>query len=186
MISKRCLSKLLLLAALVTFGNCASALPVPKSNLRYFYEVDSWLARGAQPTKAGFVELKNRGFRTVINFRHEPKWIEWEREVVEGLRMNYVSLPWSITKDAPGDLLDRFFEVLDNPLNRPVFYHCKHGRDRTGAITVITLMHYKKLSEGEARDRAFRDVSPNLRYRMYVNRRIRDFVRSFEWESAKS
>ncbi len=141
-----------------------------------FAEVNEWLTRGAQPTQEGLEELKARGVHTVINFRDEPKWIEWEKREVEALGMHYVSLPWTIWKSVKPELLDQLFEVLDRPENRPAFIHCKHGRDRTNVMTVLSLMRYEKLTEDQARKSAFEMVRPHLRYWFFVNRKIRFFL----------
>ena len=91
--------------------------------------------------------------------------------------MKYVSLPWSIKGSVKPELLDQFFETLDNPRNRPVFFHCEHGRDRTGVMTVLTLMRYDQLNEEEAREKAFKIIPPHLQWKFFVNRKIKFFLR---------
>jgi protein tyrosine/serine phosphatase len=113
----------------------------------------------------------------VINFRPEPDSIQWEKEKVEALGMKFVSLPWNITESVEPQLLDQFFEILDEPMNRPVFFHCKHGRDRTGVMSTLALMRYEKLSEAQARELALETIHPNLQYRFSVNRKIDFFVK---------
>lgn len=161
----------LLLAACSFSYSYEGSKPVPMT------PVNGWLSRSGQPTAAEFETLKQKGIRTVVNFRDEPKWIEWEKRGVEGLGMNYVSLPWSIMGSVKPELLDQLFEVLNNPDNRPVLMHCKHGRDRTGVMTTLALMRYEKLPEARAREQALETVRPNLRYRMFVNQKIGFFIK---------
>ena len=85
--------------------SCAS-VPKDFEDLPLFAPLNDWLYRGAQPTEKGLHELKEKGIRTVVNFRREKDWIEWERKEVESLGMKYVSLPWSIWKPAKPALLD--------------------------------------------------------------------------------
>ena len=146
-------------------------------DLPLFDSLNDWLYRGAQPTEAGIKELKQKGIHTVINFRNEDKWIKWEKEQVEKSGMKYVSLPWSITSSVKPELLDQFFETLDKPENRPVFFHCKHGRDRTGVMSTLAFMRYGNLSEKEARETALKTIRPNLRYSFFVNRKISFFIK---------
>lgn len=151
----------------------------PLPDARLLTPLNDWLYRGAQPKKEqDFTQLKEVGIRTVVDFRDEPKWIQWEKQKVEALGMTYVSLPWSITGRVGPELLDRFFEILDNPRNRPVFFHCKHGRDRTGVMATLALMRYEKLSEEEARELALETILPHLRYRMFVNQKIDFFLKA--------
>lgn len=149
-----------------------------KSNdLPQFAPLNDWLYRGGQPSEKGFAQLKKKGIRTIVNFRNEPKLIEQERKKVEARGMNYVSLPWDITQPVKPELLDEFFKVLDEPKNRPVFFHCKYGRDRSGVMSTLALMRYNKLSEEEARETALETIHPNFRYRHFVNKKIDFFLK---------
>lgn len=139
--------------------------------------VTSWLYRGGQQKAPGFEKLRGMGIRTVVNFRHEKDWIDWERRAVESMGMKYVTLPWKITGSVKPELVDEFFKVLDDPANRPVFIHCKHGRDRTGVMTTLALMRYEKLSEEHAREQALETIHPNWRYRTFVNSKLNYFIR---------
>lgn len=141
--------------------------------------LNEWLYRSPQPTEEDFEVMQSRGIRTVVNFRREDeKTQDWEKEKVESLGMNYVSLPWSVTRSVEPELLDQFFKILDDPKNRPVLFHCKHGRDRSGVMSVLALMRYENLSEEEARKLAFSKIPPNRRYHPFVNQKIRYFVES--------
>lgn len=137
--------------------------------------LNDWIYRGVQPREETFLKLKKKGIRTVINFRDEPDKIQWEKAKVEALGMKYVSLPWNIMKPVKPALLDAFFKVLDEPKNRPVFFHCKWGRDRSGVMAVLALMRYEKMSEDEARELALETIRPHWRYRHSVNQKIKFF-----------
>lgn len=182
------LSRIILIFLIpILFLSC-SAVETPtlrSSVVPLLNPLNDWLYRGPQPAEKDFVQLKRKGIRTVVNFRHEPKWIEWEKEKVEALGMKYVSLPWSITKPVKPQLLDQFFEVLDDPKNRPVFFHCRHGRDRSGVMATLAFMRYEKLSESQAREIALETIRPHLRYRSFVNQKINFFVKHLHETSAK-
>lgn len=120
--------------------------------------------------------MKGKGIRTVINFRPEPRWNQWEKEKVEGLGMKYVSLPWRIGAPVKPELLDQFFAVLDEPKNRPVYFHCEHGRDRSGVLSALALMRYEGLSEEEAREQALETIRPSLLQRGNVSKKIDFFI----------
>ena len=147
------------------------------SELPQFVRLNEWLAKGGQPTEEGIRQLKNRGFRTVINFREESDWIEWEKKAAAEAGLNYVTLPWTIWRDPGEGFFDDFFKILEDPQNRPVFFHCKHGRDRSGVMGVVSLMRYGHLDEAQARRSVFGEVSPHLQYRFFVRQRIQEYLK---------
>jgi hypothetical protein len=73
--------------------------------------------------------------------------------------MNYVQIPvdevrpWSVI---PPAALRKFFELVNNPANYPIYFHCRRGADRTGAFAAfyrIAIDHWdRKLAYAEARD----------------------------------
>ncbi|PIQ85001.1 MAG: hypothetical protein COV74_10400 [Candidatus Omnitrophica bacterium CG11_big_fil_rev_8_21_14_0_20_45_26] len=165
----------ILIASLFIFAEFVLAKENP--DLPHFVAIEPWLARGGQPTEAGLRQLRDQGYKTIINFRTEKKWDQWERKRAEALGMNYIHMPWSVFWNPSPDLFDQFFDLIHDPSKQPVFYHCKHGQDRTGTMSFAYYFHDKGLSEKEAKEKAFEVVKPNLRYRWLVNRRIKFFLK---------
>jgi tyrosine-protein phosphatase SIW14 len=93
--------------------------------------------RGGQPTAEGFQFLSEKGIKTIINLRAENNN---ESKLVQELGMNYVQIPvdevrpWSVI---PPAALAKFFELVNDPSNYPIFFHCRRGADRTGAIAAF-------------------------------------------------
>lgn len=139
--------------------------------------VNDWLYRGSQPTENTLKTLKGKGVKTIVNFRTEPGFIEWERREAESLGMKYISLSWEVNQSVDPVLLDRFFEILDHPENRPVFIHCKRGRDRTGVMTTLALMRYQKLPDPVAREIATETIRPTPFHAADVKKKIDFFIR---------
>ena len=152
-------SVLFLFLSLLTTSS--PALAKPRSKVSVLTQVSDWLYRGSEPEEKDFAKIKEKGIRTVIDFRDKPKKVEGERKKVEALGMNYFNLPWLITRPVKPELLDQFFKILDDPKNRPVLIHCEHGRDRTGVMTTLALMRYEGLSEKEARESALETIRPH-------------------------
>ena len=90
------------------------------------------LYRGGQPERDGFRYLKNNGIKTVINLRTEND----EEAIVKDLGMKYVHIPISIKpwSGIPSAAIVEYFKVLNDPANYPIFFHCRRGADRTGAL----------------------------------------------------
>ena len=98
--------------------------------------------------------LKEFGIKTIVNFRNNKDWIEREREWTEEIGLNYVSIPWRIWGKLRPDVGERFFDVIDNKNNCPVFIHCKRGADRTGTIAAL----YRVVRQGVSLDDAIREA----------------------------
>jgi len=112
-----------------------SELPSSNSIPRFHMMADG-VFRGGQPDKKGFAFLKRQGVKTIINLRMEND----EEAIVKQLGMNYIQIaiddpkPWS---KIPDQAITKYFEVLNDPANYPVFFHCRRGADRTGALAAL-------------------------------------------------
>ena len=107
------------------------ATPTTKDIPRYLKVADGFY-RGGQPEGRGFHFLKQQGIKTVINLREEND----EEATVRGLGMNYIHIPMSVSIKAriPEKDIQKYFTILNDPANFPIFIHCKRGADRTGAM----------------------------------------------------
>jgi protein tyrosine/serine phosphatase len=105
-------------------------------NLPNFAEVAPGIYRGAAPTAEGWKRLRDFGIRTEIDHRIEKKG----RLVAESAAKEYgierLHLPMG--PEAPTKKqVAAFLATLNDPEKRPVFVHCQHGADRTGAMIGI-------------------------------------------------
>ena len=122
------------------------------------------LYRGGQPTAKGFEFLKQKGIKTVINLRAEDNS---ESKIVENLGMNYVQIPvdevrpWS---QLPVAAIAKYFELINNPENYPIFFHCRRGADRTGAFAAL----YRMALQGWDAKKAY-DEARNVGMRWYYS-----------------
>jgi protein tyrosine/serine phosphatase len=110
-----------------------------------FGRIGQALYRGAQPKSFAFNELKNIGVSIVVDFRDEKDAIATEKRSVEGIGMQFVSLPWRASHGPDENEIAAFLQLVrDNP-GKKIFVHCKHGADRTGlmvAVYRITFDHW--------------------------------------------
>ncbi|HEV8480692.1 MAG TPA: MBL fold metallo-hydrolase, partial [Candidatus Eisenbacteria bacterium] len=139
-----------------------------------FAVIDSGLARGARPSAAAVTDLAHRGYRTVVSLVHDPA----EEARVRAAGMAYVEIPMSATMfgaSVPSDHdLERFFDVVLDSTARPVYMHCVHGKDRTGAMAAL----YRIEVLGWSSEKALAEMD-----RMGFNgwyRNLRRFVRDYE------
>jgi protein tyrosine/serine phosphatase len=91
------------------------------------------LYRGAQPTRAELESLAKFGIRTVIDLR-DDRTVRWERAVVENtLHLHFVNVPLNGLKAPKDEQLEQVLAAID-AAPKPVFIHCKSGKDRTGLV----------------------------------------------------
>src|SRR5262245_44963957 len=143
-----------------------------------FAKVAEGLYRGGQPDKTGFEFLKSQGIKTIINLRQEND----EEPIVKKLGMNYVRIPMSISvvSTIPEPAIKKYFEVLNNPDNYPIFIHCKRGADRTGALVGF----YRVVAQGWDGDKAY-DEARDIGMRWWFPR-IKTQLKNFAASAAAS
>jgi tyrosine-protein phosphatase SIW14 len=127
---------------LVALAGCASTPTAPQGipaqggisprqdivGLGNYAQVSLVLHRGAQPTAEGFAALKKLGIKTVVNLRLTHS----DRDKLRGLGLRYAHIP-SAAWNPDDASIARFLSIVTDPNNQPVFVHCQHGADRTGA-----------------------------------------------------
>src|SRR5438093_1000257 len=127
--------------------------PLSTKTIPRFQMIASGLYRGGQPEREGFDYLKNNGIKTVINLRTEND----EEVIVKELGMGYIHIPISIKpwSKVPDTAIEQYFKVVSDPANYPIFFHCRRGADRTGALAALYRIAVQdwepKTAYGEAR-----------------------------------
>ena len=102
-----------------------------------------------QPTEEDIALLKERGFKTVLNFRRSGE-IAWdEKSVVEQQGMEYVHLPFQGVPELTSVIFDQALEVLRDDRRRPILIHCGSS-NRVGAIWYAYRVLDDKLSHEDA------------------------------------
>lgn len=128
----------------------AWAQPWASQHLRNFHRVSEQLYRGAQPDRNGFLELQQLGIKTVVNLRLTSS----DRALLQGTSLAPVDIPaepWDLEE---ADVL-AFLRVVSDPSRLPVFVHCSHGADRTGAMSAI----YRVVVQGWDKEDAIREMT---------------------------
>jgi tyrosine-protein phosphatase SIW14 len=156
-----------LLAALAAAACAAPAtVPLAGSTGRSFAEIAAdppivryarispTLSRGGQPDARGLQLLKEQGYKTIVNLRSHHS----ERAAAEALGLRFVELPLHADvfgSTAPSDdEVRRFFEIVLDPANQPVFFHCAHGKDRAGTMAAL----YRIEVDGWTNDEAIEEM----------------------------
>ncbi|MEN6450600.1 MAG: dual specificity protein phosphatase family protein [Thermoguttaceae bacterium] len=107
----------------------AWAQKIERTGLSNLHKIADGLYRGAQPTAEGIKELEKLGVRTIVNLRsaHSDQSILGSSAIrVE----NVPTTPLSLDQE---DVV-RFLRIATDKKRQPLFVHCQHGADRTGAM----------------------------------------------------
>lgn len=133
-------------------ANWARKIALP--GVANFYQVNTNLYRGAQPTAEGMANLKALGVRTVISLRI----LRSDQHKLQGTGLKSVSLgiaPWRVKEDE----VVKFLKAATDTNNLPVFVHCEYGADRTGLMCamyrVVVCDWTKQEAIAEMRDGGF-------------------------------
>jgi len=119
-----------------------------------FDQVDANVFRGAQPTGEGFRYLAGIGVKTVIDLREAGDRAGAEKLMVKKFGMAYLNIPMTgLTPPTEAELV-KILPVMENTSAGPIFVHCLHGADRTGAVIAA----YRIDHDGWDNARALKDA----------------------------
>jgi protein tyrosine phosphatase (PTP) superfamily phosphohydrolase (DUF442 family) len=107
---------------------------IPLSGVGDFGRVTENLYRGAQPSTAGFAELKKLGISIVVNFRDERSEQTKEQRTAEALGMRYVVIGWNARKLPTDAQVAEFLHLVRANPQSKIFVHCHWGADRSGVM----------------------------------------------------
>ena len=111
----------------------AGTSPGLSSPIKNFYQVDTGVYRGAQPTEDGIKYLAKIGVKTVLDLRAGDERSEAEEKLVAAAGMKYVNVPMSGRTPPTEAQISRVLAILEAG-SGSVFVHCKRGADRTGVV----------------------------------------------------
>ncbi|MFN7956081.1 MAG: alkaline phosphatase family protein [bacterium] len=137
----RALAVCLVWASCVPLARASSSLwieaePIEADGIDRFARLDDGVYRGASPSDAGLELLARAHVRTLLCLRSEVPY----REKAEALGFRIVHIPIPLTDAPSADQIVRFLEIATDPASRPVFFHCRVGEDRTGAMAALYRM----------------------------------------------
>ena len=118
------------------------AIPMASDFIGNFRQVDEHIFAGAQPQiPEGIRELRDvYGIKSVVDLQQENALEVQESLACTDLGVDLYSIPLpgvELFHELPDKQVTMALAVLNNPDAWPVFVHCAHGADRTGAIIGI-------------------------------------------------
>ena len=118
--------------------------------IKNFDQVDAHVFRGGQPTGEGFQYLARLGVKTIIDLREAGDRSKAEERMVTGARMKYVNVPMAGFTPPTKAEITKILTILEDSTTGPVFVHCWHGADRTGAVIASYHIDHDKWDNARA------------------------------------
>ena len=131
------------------------------------------LWRSNQPGRFRLEELRQRGFRTLLNLRGERReshFLLEERDAAE-LGFDLVNIDLHARAANRREALLALFDAF-REAERPILMHCKSGADRTGLAAALYLIAFEGRSVAEAR----RDIGVGYLHLSFTKTGICDHV----------
>ena len=124
-----------------------------------------------QPNADGIAWLKSMGIKTVLNLRHYHG--DSEKQLVESAGLRYERIALASSDMPRSEQVARFLEIVRDPSLRPLYVHCQHGVDRTGAMMAV----YRMEEEGWSNPEAFAEMEFFDAHLIWQD--LRNFVRAY-------
>jgi uncharacterized protein (TIGR01244 family) len=104
--------------------------------IRNFLRVNEQFCTGGQPRLEHLQQLKEGGFKAIINLRPPAEHRAAEEEAkAKELGLKYFNIP-VVFGDPKEEQATEFLKITDDPANRPAFIHCASAI-RVGAFWMI-------------------------------------------------
>lgn len=150
----------------------------PSEDLGNFGQLESDLFRGARPTEKGMAQLAQRGVRTIIDLENKEAPVKQEEIWARKYGIKFINIPLSIITPPSDTSVQRFLALASDPANRPLYFHCMQGRDRTGCMAFC----YRLTRHGWKYDAAYQEME-NYHFHTYLLG-LRYFLKHFASEHA--
>ena len=133
-----------------------------------FVQIRDRLATAGQPTIEQFTAIKNAGYTIVINLAvpSSEGAISNEREIVEGLGMQYFHIP--VVWDNPTiEDFNQFSTVLQAYAEQSIFVHCAKNM-RVSAFVYLYRRSHENISEAQAKAQLNQIWQPNPTWQAFI------------------
>jgi protein tyrosine/serine phosphatase len=152
----------------------AQALNESPTGIDNFGKVSDRYYRGSQPGVEELVKLKALGVKTIVDLREDrvEEAASWAREA----GLEYINIPLTTKRAATEEQTAYFLRVVNDPVNWPVYVHCKGGRHRTGEMTAI----YRITQDGWNANQAYEEMKKyDFKDGIFYPRTLKKYVFSY-------
>jgi len=147
-------ARLYLIAFAITIASAVSAHAAAVSTIHIdnFGQVTPTYYRGGQPHGSDFADLASLGVKTIVNLTSDDARAD-EPILAAKAGIRYVQIPMTTHATPTSAQIDQFLQIVNDPVNQPVYVHCVGGRHRTGVMTAVF-----RMTTGWTADQAFKEM----------------------------
>jgi protein tyrosine phosphatase (PTP) superfamily phosphohydrolase (DUF442 family) len=133
-----------------------------------FLPISERVSTAGQPTVEQFAGIQEAGYQIVVNLAPpgSTNWIANEKEIVESLRMKYISIP-VIWEHPTLENLSQFFSVMNENESIPIFVHCAKNM-RVSAFIYLYRRIEKQVDEAIAQADLYKIWTPNQTWSQFI------------------
>ena len=144
----------ILALSFVTLSNAQNPQGERHPNIRIenFGCINENYYRGAQPGKKDYADLAALGVKTIIDLQRDGE--AGEQKLVEAAGMKFFRIGLTTSAAPTPEQTSQFLQIVNDPVNQPVFVHCKGGRHRTGEMTAV----YRITHDNWSADNAYAEM----------------------------
>lgn len=123
----------------------------------YYGQASPTLYWGAEPDQKRLEMLKEKGVKTLVNFRTNPRPDLADKAREMGFK--YIHIRTGVFRSPSKEAINQFLTLVNDPNNQPTYIFCKGGRDRTAFYTGL----YRMTTQGWSADMASDEVLSKVR-----------------------
>ena len=141
----------------ILFGFLFGVVSVPAQGAIYgFAEFDPGLYRGSHPdSQADFEILKRAKIKTILSLQWTDPSTLPEKEQATLNQITYINIPFSYVLPSREHMVE-ILGHLQNDSLKPLYLHCRQGRDRTGLAVAMYRIHVQNGNADTAYDEMIR------------------------------
>jgi len=140
-----------------------------------FLKLSDHIATAGQPSEEQFTAIKEAGYQLIVNLAPpgSTNAIPHERGIVESLGLHYSYIPVIWTNPTFEDL-DRFFSIMNENAEKPVFVHCAKNM-RVSAFMYLYRRLHDRWDDQQAEPDLHKIWIPNQTWQAFIQRAIHHY-----------
>ena len=94
------------------------------------------------------------GLKSIVNFENDKKVVDHERNWASANGIKFYNIPLSVVTPPKEANIQQFLNLVNTAANRPLYFHCMQGRDRTGTAAFC----YRIVHDRWSYDKAYAEM----------------------------
>lgn len=139
-------------SAVIAASDIAGQPAAAGSKLKHFGSVDDGIYKGSRPkSDADYRFLQSLHVKYIVDLQVLPLLTLPEQRKAKKYGITVLPGTMNASPFSPSEKhIDKILAILHDGRYRPVYFHCRFGRDRTSIVAALYKMYFQGMSEAEA------------------------------------